>query len=221
MNDYQKAKLSMAQRVDEVLSAQSSVYEEMQPMVTVASELKEKIVAIRNAAIEQAAVDVTEQTRKKREAEEKMIPVCVRLSGALYVIGFTGNSTVSPNFLSLTPNSFYSIDDNEKVTLASNLYNIAKQHSTELEEYGFDEQKIEQAGAAIENYRTLIEKPMYAIAVRKQKTGNLKELFAGLNSLLYDRLDKMMVLFKESHPAFYGEYRNARNVIMHVRAKEE
>jgi hypothetical protein len=54
---------------------------------------------------------------------------------------------------------------------------------------------------------------MDAITTRKQKTTNLKELFARLDSALYDRLDKLIVLFKSSHPDFYNEYRTSRNLI--------
>jgi hypothetical protein len=57
---------------------------------------------------------------------------------------------------------------------------------------------------------------MDTIGERKQKTTNLAQLFAGLDSTLYDRLDKLLVLFKHSAPEFYGEYRTARNIIFHT-----
>jgi hypothetical protein len=38
-------------------------------------------------------------------------------------------------------------------------------------------------------------------------------LFAETDSVLYDRLDKLVTLFKTSAPDFYALYRNARNII--------
>ena len=54
---------------------------------------------------------------------------------------------------------------------------------------------------------------MDTIGECKQKTTNLVQLFAGLDSTLYDKLDKLMALFKQSEPDFYDEYRTARNII--------
>jgi hypothetical protein len=44
-------------------------------------------------------------------------------------------------------------------------------------------------------------------------TGNIKQLFAETDSTLYDRLDRLVTLFKTSSPDFYALYKNARNII--------
>lgn len=103
--------------------------------------------------------------------------------------------------------------ENAKLTLAQRLLELAHKHSAQLLSYGHDPEKMSAIEQAISAYSNLIAKPMDAIAERKQKTTNLKELFARLDSVLYDKLDKLIVLFKSSHPDFYGEYRTARNVI--------
>jgi len=62
---------------------------------------------------------------------------------------------------------------------------------------------------------------MDTIGERKQKTSNLTQLFAGLDSTFYDKLDKLMVLFKQSQPEFYSEYRTARNIIFNDERKSK
>jgi hypothetical protein len=47
----------------------------------------------------------------------------------------------------------------------------------------------------------------------KQQTANLVHLFAYTDTLLHDRLNKLMRVFKDTEPDFYGLYFNARNVI--------
>ena len=54
---------------------------------------------------------------------------------------------------------------------------------------------------------------MDTIGERKQKTTNTVQLLAKIDSLFYDKLDKMIVLFKKTNPDFYDEYRTARNFI--------
>ncbi|MDR2806190.1 MAG: hypothetical protein LBB85_11275, partial [Dysgonamonadaceae bacterium] len=48
---------------------------------------------------------------------------------------------------------------------------------------------------------------------RKVYTGNIRQLFVETDSTLYDRLDKLVALFKTSSPDFYALYKNARNII--------
>jgi hypothetical protein len=91
-------------------------------------------------------------------------------------------------------------------------FDLATQHAADLTPYG------ETVGAArmqevVERYRLTISKPMDTIGNRKQKTTSLRQLLATLDSVLYDQLDKLIVLFKQSHSDFYNEYKTARNLI--------
>jgi lipopolysaccharide biosynthesis regulator YciM len=80
-------------------------------------------------------------------------------------------------------------------------------------------EEIAEIEKAINDFQTIIAKPMETISERKQKTTNLSQLFAGLDSLFYDRLDKLMILFKQPHPNFHGEYRTSRNIIFNHERK--
>jgi NADH:ubiquinone oxidoreductase subunit C len=213
MNNNQNAKLSMAQRVIATLTEHKDVFSGITPMLKTTEDLSSTVTAIREAAIVQTAVNVSGQTAEKRAAEEKMITAAVKISNTLYVIGFLENRKDFEALLGLSAYSFYQVDDNRKLTLATHLLNLAKTNASALVEYGIDEAQLEEIGAGIAAYEKVIGNPMRAIAIRKQKTSNIKELFATLDSILYDKLDRMMVLFQESHPEFYGEYRNSRNVI--------
>jgi hypothetical protein len=213
MNDRQNAKLNMAQRVSDTLTAYADVYSDIVPVQKAVAQYQQIIADIRAVAIEQFAVKAPVLTQEKRMAEDKMIEVAVRVANTLYVVGFESGNKELTNLLGLSDSSFYRVEDNAKLTLAQRLYGLAQQHAAELAPYGYDGEKIAEIGAAIDGYKNLIAKPMNAIAERKQKTTNLKELFARLDSALYDKLDKLLVLFKSSNPDFYGEYRTARNFI--------
>jgi hypothetical protein len=213
MNDRQSAKLNMAQRVSDTLSAYESVYSKIQPMVSAAEELNTNIAHIREMEVEQDSVNIPAVTSKKRAAEAKMIDSTVKIANALYVIGYMTNNQELTGLLGLSPASFYRLEDNTKLSLAKQIYHLAEAQTTTLADYGFDAASIAAIHTTIEDYQALIARPMDAIGSRKQKTTDLKQLFAELDSTLYDRLDKLMVLFKDTHPGFYGEYRTARNYI--------
>jgi hypothetical protein len=55
--------------------------------------------------------------------------------------------------------------------------------------------------------------PTSEIGKRKVQTGTLRELFVQTDSLIYDKLDKIMRPFKTSNPDLFALYSNARNII--------
>jgi F0F1-type ATP synthase delta subunit len=111
-------------------------------------------------------------------------------------------------------NSFYRLPDNAELALAKRILNLAKQYAPELSNLTIDNAQIDEMEQAIETFNAVIAKPMDVITEKKQQTTNLAQLFAKLNSILYDKLDKIMVLYKENHEDFYNEYRTSRNLII-------
>jgi hypothetical protein len=67
--------------------------------------------------------------------------------------------------------------------------------------------------AAIARLENIINAPSEVIGERKMYTGNLRELFVAADSIVYDKLDKLIRLFKTSSPDFFALYGNARNII--------
>ncbi|MDR1678350.1 MAG: hypothetical protein LBR81_01040 [Prevotellaceae bacterium] len=213
MNDKQNAKLNMADRVSDTAKRYETVYEDIAPMKAAVAELNADISNIREVEKEQGAVSIAASTLTKQAAESLMIQSCVKLANVLYVIGFTSDNKELISLQGLSENSFYRMEDNAKLAKAQQLGDRAQEQASELKNYGIDEAEITAINASINAYEALISKPLDAIGVRKQKTTNLVQLFAALDSTLYDKLDKLMVLFKNSQPDFYSEYRTARNII--------
>lgn len=221
MNDRQNAKLNMAQRVSETFKRYETVYKGIAPMVESVNELNAEIDNIRNTVKEQGAVNVSASTLEKREAEKQMITPCVRIANALYVIGFTSDNKDLITLQGMSENSFYRLSNNTALALARRILDLTHKYINELKVYGIDKKEIDILEKAIGSYHSLIAKPMNAIGERKQKTSNLSQLFASLDSIFYDKLDKLMVLFKQSSPEFYSEYRTARNIIFNIEKKKK
>jgi hypothetical protein len=108
---------------------------------------------------------------------------------------------------------FYNGHDNDALILAKTIAAEASNHAQELLEYGIDGATIKALDEAIAGFGQMINKPMATIGEHKLYTDNLKHLFVETDSILYDRIDKLVVLFKTSSPEFYFLYKTARNVI--------
>jgi hypothetical protein len=214
MNDTQNAKLNMAQGVSDMLASNAPVYQGMPLMVTAVADLKADIGSIREQVVDMKTVSVPVATQKKRAAEGKVFDASVKASAALYVVGFTKGDKELTSLLHVSPNTFYCMNGNAALALAQHILGLVKAHATELAGLGYTPETIADFEASVAEFQSLIVGPRETISARKTKTTNLKQLFASLDSTLYDRLDKLMVLFKTSHPDFYNEYRTARNLII-------
>ncbi len=221
MNDKQNAKLNMAQRVLETMTRYQAVYSKIAPIAEAVSMLNKSISNIREAQKEQGSVNIPASTLQKREIESQMIQLCVKIANVLYVIGFSTDNKDLITLHGLSENNFYRLNDNSSLALAGNILDFSKKYVDQLKEYGITETESSALSKAIDKFKSLIAKPMDTIGERKQKTTNLAQLFAALDSLFYDKLDKLMVLFKQSEPEFYGEYRTARNIILSVKHKKK
>jgi hypothetical protein len=212
MNDRQNAKLNMAQRVSDVCAENRNLYGTIAPVTTVVDELNTSIEDIRRVEKEQISTSVVGASMVKRDAEDAMIDQSLLTSNSLYVIGFTTHDPELLLLSSLSAGSFYKAEGNEKLALATRVLDLATQHAAELAPFG-EAVGVVRMQEVVERYRLTISKPMDTIGSHKQKTTNLRQLFAVLDSVFYDKLDKLIVLFKQSHPDFYNEYRTARNLI--------
>ena len=219
MTDNQNAKLNMAQRVLDTLNRYQAVYSSLPPVEDAVKALEKDITNIRDVQTNRILLNLPASTLKKREAEANMIETAVRVANILYIIGFKTNNKDLIKMYGLSEHTFYHLSGNKALALARQVLELANKSKTELASYGIDAAAMTLFEKAIENYNTLIAKPMDTITEKKQMTTNLAQLFAGLDSTLYDNLDKAMILFKKSHPEFYGEYRTSRNIIFQNEGK--
>jgi hypothetical protein len=214
MNDKQSAKLNMAQRVLDTMASNASSYDGMPPMKTAVADLGSDIVSIREVAKDMLTVNVPATTLNKREKESRMSDLCWRALNALHVLEFTTGKKELLTLLHVSPSSFYRLDGNAALALGQQILGQVKAHAAELADFGYTSETIADLEASVDEFKSVIVGPRETIGARKHKTTNLKQLFASLDSTLYDRLDKLMVLFKDSHPDFYNDYRTARSLII-------
>jgi hypothetical protein len=108
---------------------------------------------------------------------------------------------------------FYHTHNQTTLTLAKIIAAEAAAHNSILNDYGITAADLMELNAAIAQFESFINAPSGVIGERKMYTGNLRELFVDADSIVYDKLDKLIRLFKTSSPEFFTLYSNARNVV--------
>jgi hypothetical protein len=200
------------------------VYAEVPAVVNTVQQLDDNITAISQNAGQQSGTIPKGATAEKMIAIDSQAQESVKVANALYVYAINAGDQILLSKVSVNKSMFYNGHDNDALILAKNIAAEAHNHAQELSEYGIDEVAIKALDEAIAGFEQVINKPMATIGEHKLYTDNLKQLFAKTDSVLYDRLDKLITLFKTSSPEFYFLYKSARNVIntaKRSRKKEE
>jgi hypothetical protein len=189
--------------------------------VEAVSGLSVQLGDIHETLTNRSRTKVSVATLEKREAEQQMIEPCVELANTMSVIGFKRNIKDLMTLQGLSEYSFYSVSGNSALEMKQNVLDTARANAAELLKYGIDENAMNTLAAAIEAFRAVVTKPMDTIGERKLKTTNIKQMFACVDSIFYDQLDKLMVTYKKSSPDFYMKYRTSRNIIFPTGGKSK
>jgi len=213
MNDRQESKLNMFQKVLDTCREHKQVYAGFPAFADSVGQLEGAVSAIRQGAQQQAGTTTQGYTAKKSVALDRLAQQSLKVADVIYVYAFRNNNQPLLRKVSVNKSSFYRGHDNDALTLAKNIAVEALSHISELTDYGIDSVELLALQEAIAGFESLISKPQTVTGEHKLYTGNLKQLFAEADSILYDQLDKLVTLFKVSAPDFYTLYKNARNVI--------
>lgn len=213
MNDKQNAKQNMHHAVLLVLNENNDIYSTVPAIIDAVSELDEVVKQIGIAAQQQSRTTLQSATKEKSDAETNLVTESVKTANALYALAITENNLTLLPKVTITKSMMYQAQNNEMINIANRIAAEAREYAERLQYYGIDNADIEALEAAIARYKNLVAKPRAVISETKQTTANLVHLFARADTILNDRIDRLMSRFKASAPEFYAVYFNARNII--------
>jgi hypothetical protein len=152
-------------------------------------------------------------TNTKNEIEIRLVNETINISTILFVLAKDLKDEKLLAQANLTKSMMYQAQENEMLSMSRRIFAEATAHAHELQDYGIKDTDISALQTVISEYSKIIVAPRVVISESKQATANLIHLFAYTDSLLNDRIDRLMRLFKKSEPDFYALYFNARNII--------
>jgi hypothetical protein len=213
MTDRQNAKLNMYEKVLIVFNEYKDVYAKVPALGIAVNKLQEHVTDIKSVTKQQTENRPQDVTKDKSSAIDRLVDITLKISSPIYVYA---SDTVNNRLLgrvNLNKSMFYSVHDQQALTISKIVASEAKSCGEVLLDYGVTKDDLTALDAAIAQVEGLINAPLITIGTRKLYTSNLRELFVAADSIVYDKLDKLMRLFKTSNPEFFTLYSNARNVI--------
>jgi hypothetical protein len=149
---------------------------------------------------------VRSATVAKQEAERAIVDNAIHFSNGLYVIGFTNSEVELVSLSAFGSSLLHKTKDYESLVLVRRAQNLARTYVAELPTYGLNDFTIGTYGICINSFNAPVVVPMSMIGADERKTVVLHSLFATLDSTLYDRLARLMVLCKMSNINSHGKY---------------
>ena len=88
-------------------------------------------------------------------------------------------------------------------------------HTEHLADYSITEAQLTELSTSVDDFSALIGQPRQRRSAALTANRAAEEGIADAVNLLNDKMDNLVLLFKESHPAFYSDYEAARAIVDH------
>jgi hypothetical protein len=212
MDVKQENRIRMFKATDLVLQQHESVWNGMAPFVAVAQQVTDGIAAI-DLAVQKQSTATAGATLDRTTARDALEDVLFLVSEALGVLAHAAGDHELRDLTDLKPSDLQRMSDEELATRAQAIANQTTSRKTELATLHVSQANLDELTEALENFQTSKSAPRAAVANRMAQTESLPELINRVNTILRNQLDRMVNLFRRTHPDFVAAYRAARVII--------
>jgi hypothetical protein len=196
----------------EVLNKFRQVWESIAMFVTVENEFRTAVTRIQETS-KAAGASTNEITAGKNHTVNGFVVALYKVTSLMSVFATrTGNHELKSK-VDYTESELSDMRPGELLGAAEEALEIIETYQTQLAGYGLEASDVETLRQSAGSFTNTASAPRAAITARKSAGTLLKPQFADAGNLLKEQLDSLMEKFRGSHPAFYEEYWNARQII--------
>lgn len=221
MNTKQENKFSMYLLVKTLLNTFNAVWAGIPGFVLAAGEFFGKIGEIDNA-VQVQETSVKGYTQNKKKAKGKMVGKALKIAGALKKYATDIDDSALFEDVNFTESELLYATDTLVRERCLKIHAKAMLHAAALVPEGILAIDITELSTLIAAYETIIGSPSQIKADRKVATANLKVFIKQTDIILKQKIDMLMLQFKDSNSDFYNKYVADRKVIdlgvQHTRA---
>ncbi|SFE69811.1 hypothetical protein [Sunxiuqinia elliptica] len=212
MNKRLLNKLMMLKAVLSFLKANARVWKQVPDL---ADDIKElgKLTNEIDSKRQLIANDTKGHTEEKRDEQQKLEKQVIALSSVLAAMAERSGNEVLLGKVDFSRSEFTQKRDQEQVIIASEIVALARENLEALASSAISEEQVAELESQAKRVEQLMPKKRLSVSERKAANGQMKELFKTTDRLLKKRIDRMIVPYESSDPAFYAAYQNARMII--------
>lgn len=135
------------------------------------------------------------------------------LSGVLQAYAYDIEDIDLANKVKISKSEAEKIRDQDLEATVKMLANTALQNMTELADFGLTNDVLAGILTSQEEFNGMIGKPRNILNSKFVTLDSIDRLFDECNNLLKNKLDKVMLMFRENNPGFYDGYERARVIV--------
>ncbi len=162
---------------------------------------------------DQQQIKIIGYAKRKDTQKNVFVSSTDMLIGIIHAYATAVNDEQLLGEIKYSRSDIWRLRDMELESLAKKIISISTSHLTELEEFDLSQEIIDTYSSDIKLYNEIRSEPAKAIKKRKTATALLKPLMAELKSIITNRLDKAMKIYKSTNLEFYMEYTKQREIM--------
>jgi hypothetical protein len=211
MNNNQTNRVTMFKTVASHLDDNTPIWNGMAPMQTAVTEFKNKIAAIDASAQKQETPSGAADN--KAAARDDLEDVLFLACEALGTLAHTNKDRDLAALVEVTPSSLDHLGEQELSNRATIVLAAATARKTELAALQVTQANLDELDQALQDFNASKEGPRQATTERMAQTESLPQLIREASEILRARIDRMVNLFRRTHPDFVAGYRGARVIV--------
>lgn len=204
-------KLNAFQTVAAVLAEYQATWQTLPAFVVAAGALTDNIAEIHALAQEQASREGA--ANAKAYGLEALGDVAFEVGAAVHAYAVVAGELALEGRVDFSRSLIVRGRAASVLARTRDILAAATEQLANLADYGVTQAQLTDFAARIEAFDALHTKPRQQVTKTSVATRNLEVRFRATDVLLNKRLDKLVVRFKTSDPAFYKNYQAARTIV--------
>ncbi len=211
MNARQESKLNMYQGVQLLCKNNSTITNTNIAFTEALNVLDLNITEIQSYAT--LAIKHTKGiSTDKNLVKANLCLVASKVAGFIFAYASTVNNTVLMEEANYPLNTLKKLREDVIVPTVNNIYQVAHANLNVLANYGINQASLDELSHAIADYNKIVPITKTKSSERANFTDNIAKLIEETDTLLKNRLDKLILLFEATHPDFVNTYKKVRHV---------
>ena len=212
MNKTQNTKLSSDLTVEKVCNDNQQVWNGVPAFVSAIGEYVSLLDSVRSTLSRQG-INIKGVTLDKKAVKKDLTDITLEVAGAVYAFAADTKNLSLKAKVAITSSNFDHLRGSELLAFCNTVYSEAVAITAQLVDYGITQNEMNNFQGLLTNFSSQLPAPRAAISDRKGATDELAKLFARIDIILKEKLDKLMHKFRLSDPDFYRLYFDARIIV--------
>jgi hypothetical protein len=212
MNALQEAKLKMYRATESYCDANAAIVASNVAFQTAFTGFKTNIETI-ISTLQADELVLTGITADKLQSKQKLCRMTAETAGVIYAYAVTVGDNTLKMAVDFPVSDLTRMREDSLAVRCQSIHDAGSANLAALADYGVTQASLDNLQTAIDTYSADTPKTRTAISQRKTMTAKLAHLFDETDTLLKDRLDKLVQIFNSAHPDFVQTYEAARRIV--------